>query len=312
MRNDHEEKAQAATEALEQHRLQKEQLLSEIAEKSDEIAKLRGVIDELKSENQKASERMRSKFDLAQSEKDEIISSAKNQAKIYQDEISSLESRHSEERSKFLENEAELTRALDAQKKSSEENLARITDLEAQQKIYETGGDERSKKLQDLLDESRKKNEKLVKKERKITAYAEQKENDYKELYERSEKRKKDHAAEIEQIESDRNHLRSEIEKIESDRVHLRSEIEKIKADLGKNMAKQKELGKDLALANCEKEDAKTEQEKLQKLKEIQGRSLEQKNEEIQMLKDELAKNEATFKSEIERLQQENDDLKVS
>ena len=298
MRNDHEEKAQAATEALEQHRLQKEQLLSEIAEKSDEIAKLRGVIDELKSENQKASERMRSKFDLAQSEKDEIISSAKNQAKIYQDEISSLESRHSEERSKFLENEAELTRALDAQKKSSEENLARITDLEAQQKIYETGGDERSKKLQDLLDESRKKNEKLVKKERKITAYAEQKENDYKELYERSEKRKKDHAAEIEQIESDR--------------VHLRSEIEKLKADLGKNMAKQKELGKDLALANCEKEDAKTEQEKLQKLKEIQGRSLEQKNEEIQMLKDELAKNEATFKSEIERLQQENDDLKVS
>ena len=298
MRNDHEEKAQAATEALEQHRLQKEQLLSEIAEKSDEIAKLRGVIDELKSENQKASERMRSKFDLAQSEKDEIISSAKNQAKIYQDEISSLESRHSEERSKFLENEAELTRALDAQKKSSEENLARITDLEAQQKIYETGGDERSKKLQDLLDESRKKNEKLVKKERKITAYAEQKENDYKELYERSEKRKKDHAAEIEQIESDR--------------VHLRSEIEKLKADLGKNMAKQKELGKDLALANCEKEDAKTEQEKLQKLKEIQGRSLEQKNEEIQMLKDELAKNEASFKSEIERLQQENDDLKVS
>ena len=298
MRNDHEEKAQAATEALEQHRLQKEQLLSEIAGKSDEIVKLREVIDELKSENQKASDRMRSKFDLAQSEKDEIISSAKNQAKIYQDEISSLKSRHSEERSKFLENEAELTRALDAQKKSSEENLARITDLEAQQKIYETGGDERSKKLQDMLDESRKKNEKLVKKERKITVYAEQKENDYKELYERGEKRKKDHAAEIEQIESDRN--------------HLRSEIEKLKADLGKNMAKQKELGKDLALANCEKEDAKTEQEKLQKLKEIQARSLEQKNEEIQMLKDELAKNEATFKSEIERLQQENDDLKVS
>ena len=312
MRNDHEEKAQVATEALEQHRLQKEQLLSEIAVKSEEIVKLREVMDELKSENQVASDRMRSKFDLAQSEKDEIISSAKNQAKIYQDEISSLKSRHSEERSKFLENEAELTRALDAQKKSSEENLARITDLEAQQKIYESGGDERSKKLQDLLDESRKKNEKLVKKEKKITDYAEEKEKNYKELYERSEKRKKDHAAEIEQIESDRKHLRSEIEKIESDRVHLRSEIEKLKADLGKNMAKQKELGKDLALANCEKEDAKTEQEKLQKLKEIQGRSLEQKNEEIQMLKDELAKNESTFKSEIERLQQENDDLKVS
>ena len=312
MQNDHEEKARVATEALEQHCRQKEQFLSEIAEKSDEIVKLREVIDELKSENQVATDRMRSKLDLAQAEKDEIISSAKNQAKIYQDEISSLKSRHSEERTKFLENEAELTRALDAQKKSCEENLARITDLEAQQKIYESGGDERSKKLQGLLDESRKKNDKLLKKEKKITAYAKQKENDYKTLYERSEKRKETHAAEIEQIESDRNRLRSENEKIESDRVHFRSEIEKLKADLGKNMAKQKELGKDLALANCEKEDAKTEQEKLQKLKEIQGRSLEQKNEEIQMLKDELAKNEATFKSEIERLQQENDDLKVS
>ena len=78
---------------------------------------------------------IRSELDLAQSVKNEIISSGKNQAKILGDKISSLESLHREERSKFLRNEAELTKALDAQKKSSEENLARISDLEAQQKI---------------------------------------------------------------------------------------------------------------------------------------------------------------------------------
>ena len=78
---------------------------------------------------------IRSELDLAQSVKNEIISSGKNQAKILKDKISSLESLHREERSKFLQNEAELTKALDAQKKSSEENLARISDLEAQQKI---------------------------------------------------------------------------------------------------------------------------------------------------------------------------------
>ena len=78
---------------------------------------------------------IRSELDLAQSVKNEIISSGKNQAKILKDKISSLESLHREERSKFLQNEAELTKALDAQKRSSEENLARISDLEAQQKI---------------------------------------------------------------------------------------------------------------------------------------------------------------------------------
>ena len=67
--------------------------------------------------------------------KNEIISSGKNQAKILEDKISSPESLHREARSKFLRNEAELTKALDAQKKSSQENLARISALEDQQKI---------------------------------------------------------------------------------------------------------------------------------------------------------------------------------
>ena len=58
MRNDYEEKAQITTEALEQHRRQDEQFLSEIAEKSEAILKLREVIDELRSENQEASDRI--------------------------------------------------------------------------------------------------------------------------------------------------------------------------------------------------------------------------------------------------------------